>query len=86
MAAPQLRAMTEAQHALCAGDFTALDHYLAALANTRQDGLSTMKIAPFVTAFRTASLRAEQVDAALEEDVSVFILLSFPTFDTPLTT
>lgn len=80
MAALQLRAMTEAQQALCAGDFIALDHYLATLANSRQDDLSTMKIAPFVTAFRTASLRAEQVDAALKEDVSVvYILLSFPT-------
>jgi len=72
MAAPQPPPMTQEQQDLCHTTFTNITTYLANLTNTRVHGtaLSTLRTVPFVTAFRSANLRRQQIAVALPQDVS----------------
>jgi hypothetical protein len=66
--------MTAAQTALCNGNFTDIHTYLSTLQNTRLpgDSLEHLRIVAFVTAYRTAYLKNQIVQAALPDDVCPF--------------
>lgn len=72
MAAPHPPYLSEALQDLCSGNFTDITTHLTTLTNTCNLGTALATIRPvlFVTAFRTANLRVEQMNAALPEDVS----------------